>query len=212
MHLSNWTQPGKFAAVVERIIDTATPRKRQALTQLRVTNKRRRLFYYPSQRGTEGMKNSKEGKKAVRLFSISVSDRTRELTNDSDMRAGLGLNRKLVARAKKFGIQRRPRRDCMMAANKKKVHEFYLREDVSRVMPDKRFATKKYGAGHVLQIISRFLSLGPLSRVCLWVYNLGAKMVRQLYVSALVPNQASSITFVTQLTKLGDLYVPSIPH
>ena len=151
------------------------------------------------------MNNSKEGKKAVRLFSISVSDRTRELTNDRDMCAGLGPNRKLVARAKKFGIQRRPRRDRMMAANKKKVHEFYLREDVSRVMPDKRFATKKYGAGHVLQIISRFLSLGPLSRVCLWVYNLGAKMVRQLYVSALVPNQASDFFYAVDQT-IGDLY------
>ena len=128
MNLSNWTQPGKFAAVVEWIIDTATPRKRQALTQLRVTNKRRRLFYYTSQRGTEGMNNSKEGKKAGRLFTISVSDRTRALTNDRDMCAGLGPNRKLVTRAKKCGIQRRPRRDRMMAANKKKVHEFYLRE------------------------------------------------------------------------------------
>ena len=65
MNLSNWTQPGKFAAVVERIIDTATPRKRQALTQLRVTNKRRRLFYYTSQRGTEGDEQF-EGRKESR--------------------------------------------------------------------------------------------------------------------------------------------------
>ena len=103
------------------------------------------------------MNNSKEGKKAGRLFSISVSDRTREFTNDRDMCAGLGPNRKLVARAKKFGIQGRPRRDRIMAANKKKVHEFYLREDVSRVMPDKRFATKKYGAGPSGQRIFQFI-------------------------------------------------------
>ena len=35
----------------------------------------------------------------------------------------------------------------------KKVYDVYLRENMLRVTPDKRFATKKYGAGHVLQLI-----------------------------------------------------------
>ena len=38
-------------------------------------------------------------------------------------------------------------------AEHKKVYDVYLHENVSRDMPDKLFATKKYGAGHVLQLI-----------------------------------------------------------
>ena len=38
-----------------------------------------------------------------------------------------------------------------------------------------------------------FISLARVSRVCLWVYNLGSKMVCQLYVSSLMPNQTSNL-------------------
>lgn len=105
----------------------------------------------------------KKPSKFARLLKNLASNRLSKEQAHAVKRAGILLNKhdsqsilnkKIAAAKKRFNVQakrpRKERRDALSQETKDLVKDFYMREDVSRALPSKRYATKK-GPGHVMQ-------------------------------------------------------------
>lgn len=106
---------------------------------------------------------NKKPSKFARLLKNLASNSLNEEQTHAVKRAGILLNkhdsqsilnRKIAAARKRFKVQakrpRKERRDALSQETKDLVRSFYLREDISRALPSKRYATKK-GPGYVMQ-------------------------------------------------------------
>ena len=142
--------PKKFATIVSHIIGTATPRKRKALSQsigiLQGPEKKKRKPQYVE------AEFCKEYLYQLRVDRSSLKKARQVLSNDLIKRSSIrlvsritGWHRKTISRASERPI-RLPRRDKITNKTKKLVKAIYKREDISRLMPNKRYATKKHGA------------------------------------------------------------------
>lgn len=97
----------------------------------------------------DSMKKSKEGQKTISA-TLAASAKLIKCSQRY-LSVGLGINRKRIHRAIKAGVARKIRKDRIPAETKTKISLFYKREDISRVLPNKRFATKKHGPAFVMQ-------------------------------------------------------------
>ena len=78
---------------------------------------------------------------AFKVRDINKAEKRKLLKRMTDQ-----VKRRFIARKNK----RKERRDALPQGVKTGIQEFYKREDISRVLPSKRYTTK-HGAGHVMQ-------------------------------------------------------------
>ena len=144
--------PRKHAMAVRNIIMNATPRKRKAFEDIGITPKR--LCPDESQDILkETVANIKEHREKRKLQNALVST-AQKLTNKASDRAisrSLQVNRKMTSRIRKYGLTRIAHKNKLSNEHKKVVKDFFQRDDISRQLPDKRYATK-HGAARVMQL------------------------------------------------------------
>ena len=155
--------PEKFASVVCGLVRNSSPRKKMALKQLGLTES---VVFSPKfQQIAEKMKEQKGGKDALKRFAqASVKFATKVQISKQ-----LKLSRGTISRAMRSGGRRTTGRGKMAMKLRQQITEFYLRQDISRPLPSKRYATK-HGAGHHLQMTMRaahsmFVSENPTVKV-----------------------------------------------
>ena len=126
-----------YAEVLSRLVVNCTPRKRKAVQE----KMRRRQLLCPEMATAikEGAResNSKKILHNIAKKLIARSHKKRIVCKS------LGVSRKLNCSPRK--VKRQPKYDVKL------VHLFYVREDVSRTMPSKRYATKA-GPGYLMQM------------------------------------------------------------
>ncbi|XP_060573349.1 LOW QUALITY PROTEIN: uncharacterized protein LOC132731228 [Ruditapes philippinarum] len=119
--------PKKFAKVLDNIEKRATPRKRQALNDLKDDLAKKKMVEKKEDMKTVNSPKQKNNEKSTKI----------QLSSDKPA-ARLYL-------AKRAMLKRKSRVDV------KGIQMFYLREDISRILPQKRFATKE-GPGYAMQV------------------------------------------------------------
>ena len=130
--------PKKFAIVIDNLIKRTTPRKRKALEDIGMTPSKRYRGVSLDDSVVTKLKSSKTGKSALKTIAKTlVKLSIRVLANR------LHLNRRTLSKRK--CVVRRYKVD------RKSIQQFYMREDISRVLPQRRYATKE-GPGYALQV------------------------------------------------------------
>ena len=125
-------QAQQYASVLEKLTYKCTPRKRKAISDQKA-KKRRCLFSELDCLSQES--KSVRRKIAARIVRQKKCSR-RKICNILRLGRNMKLVRKKTRTTTKF--------------SKLQVQEFYKREDISRTMPQKRYATKQ-GPGYLLQ-------------------------------------------------------------
>ncbi|WAR17806.1 VRTN-like protein, partial [Mya arenaria] len=164
--------PKKIAIVIDNLIKRTTPRKRKALEESGVIQAKRSRCVSLDFSTVTRLKSSKTGKSALKTIGKSlVKSSIRILANQ------LQLNRRTLS--KKKSVVRRYKVD------RKSIQQFYKREDISRVLPQRRYTTKE-GPGYALQVSiqaahSKYNAEYPSKRVSLGTFaGMRPKNIRKM--------------------------------
>lgn len=128
----------KFATVMNNLIENSTPKRKKALRKI-IDRKDTCL----DKQSLLKLKSTNKGKRAITEFAKTLSEKYK---NTSLLSKTLHLNRRTVIKAV-AGKQKK----TSSKIDEKTVKRFYFRHDVSRVLPQKRYATK-LGAGYLMQV------------------------------------------------------------
>lgn len=165
--------PVKFAKIVKNLVENATPRKSKSIEKIGIKSSKSRLYVIPTD-----IKASSEGKSALKTIAKSLVHESKRFLSKT-----LTLNRRTVTRViSKMGKKKRT------TVGKEDIQNFYKREDVARILPQKRFATKD-GTGYGMQISvkaahSKYLAENHTKHVSLGKFAaLRPKNVRKLAAS-----------------------------
>ena len=96
----------------------------------------------------------RNSKKVTTVSLINAAKKCYKKASDRYLSKTLGINRKTIQRAKRNGAKRKSRKDKFNKDKVKRVQEFYLRDDISRILPNKRYTTKN-GPGRVMNLTIR---------------------------------------------------------
>ena len=135
--------PLKYAEVVDSLTKNCSPRKRKAVEALKgeaASSKVRKLSHSWLKLAAKRVKSTTDGRKALKSVAAKMVT---------------VCSKRLVE--KEFGIRFNcsKKKKAFLRANRRlTVQKFYKREDVSRVLPMKRYATKK-GPTYLLQMTVR---------------------------------------------------------
>ncbi|XP_052084922.1 uncharacterized protein LOC127722119 [Mytilus californianus] len=128
--------PVKFAKIVKNLVENATPMKRRSMEKIGIKSGKIRLNGIPTD-----IKASSEGKSALKTIAKSLVHESKRFLSKQ-----LALNRRTITRViSKMGKQKGT------TVGKEGIQNFYKREDIARILPQKRFATKD-GPGYGMQI------------------------------------------------------------
>lgn len=131
-----------YAEVLTRIMKKCSPKKRKALQMKGMSPKRRRIL---PEETVDALKQSTCGKKALKKIAGSLKGKS-----DRAIAQNLKINRRTVCSVRKPKMRRKRK----YKVNKSHIKDYYKREDVSRIVPQKRYATKD-GPGYLMQVSIR---------------------------------------------------------
>ena len=144
--------PRRYADITERLIVGTTPRRRAALKECRITTSKRQLFDEIVTEASTGIMKEVEDQTTRRKMLSSYLKHAKLITKMSfrAMARKLKVGANTLARVNIFFGSRQLRSDKVSLAVQNTVKAFFLREDISRPLPDKRY-TKTAGPAPLLQ-------------------------------------------------------------
>lgn len=163
--------PRKFAKIVGNIVGNATPRKRKALDDLQ-DERPAKILKIPVQE----LKSTTAGKSALKQMAKILKNRSCRYLSQN-----LQLNRRTISSL--LSKKAKPKRKT--AVNEDHIKDYYKRDDIARLTPGKRYATKD-GPGYLMQVSvaaarSKYLAEHPSCSVSLGKFaELRPKNVRKL--------------------------------
>ncbi|ESO85590.1 hypothetical protein LOTGIDRAFT_155079 [Lottia gigantea] len=125
-------------SVVEGLIANSSPRKRQALHNIKGTHSN---FESSLKSAIGKLKTTPDGKKAVKLLSSAMLQTPMK---EKHLKK-LGVSKKRLSHP----FIRKQRNDSIPTSVKNEVYRFFLLPEISRALPHKRYVTK-YGSGYLL--------------------------------------------------------------
>ena len=151
--------PGKYAQVIERVISSATPRKRKHLEKKGLYSEKRRKLYDSYADSCKeyitGLKKKLTEKNRQAYITIAKAfsgpGRKPVVGTKTYLQKKLGISWEIQKRAKAAATKRKIRSDKISPDLTAKIQNFWLSQEVSRAMPSKKDVRKK-AATHVLEM------------------------------------------------------------
>ena len=128
------SEPRRYAGVVKRLVTSATHLQKTALTDAGVGTMEEIIA--PTL--VDDLNTSKEGKEAKKVIASAAHKQH----SQRHLAKTLKLSRKTISRAVRGQAGKRIRRNRLDPDITIKIHNFFKREDISRIMPHKRYQLK----------------------------------------------------------------------
>jgi hypothetical protein len=145
--------PRKFAATMESLISTSSPRKRKAMDIIGLQpQKKRKLFeetYKAISTTLKELKKSRRSKHQIRRRRL-IGILSRQINDDKTVRSAFGVRSDFLKRCSEIPEEKKARCDAMKFEELERVRDFFVKPEVSTALPDAKFV-KDGKNRHILQ-------------------------------------------------------------